>query len=662
MNTDGGERTLKKLVLVLIVVLCFSMFSFTHSTSPSSEGPSGTPIDKFSIFWITDTQHLASENPQKGYDLTSWIVNYANYYNVKMVVHTGDLVDHNDATSEWEAASAAMSALLNNSIPYCWCAGNHDQIPQWNPNNSWIGNRYLAFNQTIMQQKQYWVSDICDGKNTAVRFSIGNLNFLLVDIEFKANSTVLAWVDQLLDTNKNSYAILATHGFLDHTPEFDPEVKEWAETLNSTVLAVHPNVRLTLNGHNSGEHGAHLATRSTNELVFDRQESENFMGAATVAILTFDVANNQIEVKTYDLNTSQFMTDPNDQFTLPTTFNRGHITTVPEEYPTIQEAINAADSNDTIFVRKGKYYEHLIINKSLTLIGEDRDLTVIDGDGNGEIADIQANNVYIGNFTLQNAGIGAYGAVWVQGYNNAVISNNTMVDNHHGVCVWTGALNVTISGNLIYNKQPSYTDGIRLGLSSGHLVTGNTVINESTGIGLDWTSNNIVRDNLVVNNFIGIGAGNPSYNNVFSENTIANNSYGFLIAIYNSKFFHNNIVNNAVHAAFYGQYTNAWNNSCEGNYWSDYIGTDSNSDGIGDTPYVIDSSNLDHYPLMNQYWNPADVNHDLKVELKDVYLTAKAYGYSPGHPRWNPHCDINEDGKVELKDYYTVCKNYGKHW
>ncbi len=282
---------------------------------------------------------------------------------------------------------------------------------------------------------------------------------------------------------------------------------------------------------------------------------------------------------------------------------------VPDYFLTIQEAINAASNGDTVFVRNGVYSEHLTVNKTLTLVGEDRNLTIIDGSGNGEIVNIQANNVYVGNFTLQNAGMGAYGAVWVQGCSNAVICNNTMIDNRHGVGVWAGALNATVLSNLIYNRQPSYADGIRLGLSSGHLVTGNKVINESAGIGLDWASNNVVQNNTVVNSYIGIGAGNPSYSNVFSENTIANNNYGFRTTIYDSKFFHNNIINNSVQVSFYSSgYSNIWDNGylSGGNYWSDYNGEDADSDGIGDSPYIIDANNQDNYPLVNP-WAPPDI-------------------------------------------------------
>ncbi len=272
------------------------------------------------------------------------------------------------------------------------------------------------------------------------------------------------------------------------------------------------------------------------------------------------------------------------------------------DFQTIQAAINAVNSGDTVSVKKGTYYEHLVVNKTLSLIGESKSFTIIDGTGNGEILSVSASNVTISNFKIQNAGFGAYGGVAVKGSsNNVSVLNNTMVNNRHGVVVESGALNTTISNNFIYNTQPSYADGIRL-FSSQSLVNNNILTNESTAIGLDWAYGNIIQDNNVTGNYIGIGAGNPSYNSTFLGNTISGNSYGFFIAIYNSTFAHNNIINNSVQASFYsGNFQNVWNYPSEGNFWSDYKGIDINRDGTGDTPYVINSNNIDNYPVMSAF-------------------------------------------------------------
>lgn len=57
---------------------------------------------------------------------------------------------------------------------------------------------------------------------------------------------------------------------------------------------------------------------------------------------------------------------------------------------------------------------------------------------------------------------------------------------------------------------------------------------------------------------------------------------------------------------------------------------------------------------------PGDINGDWKVNLKDIYAVARAYGSHPDHARWDPVCDINSDLKVDLRDYYIACRNYGK--
>jgi nitrous oxidase accessory protein NosD len=74
-----------------------------------------------------------------------------------------------------------------------------------------------------------------------------------------------------------------------------------------------------------------------------------------------------------------------------------------DNYKTIQEAINNASSGDTIFVRKGIYTENIVINKSITLIGEDRESTIIDGGATGNVISIKASNVTIKGFTIKKA-------------------------------------------------------------------------------------------------------------------------------------------------------------------------------------------------------------------------------------------------------------------
>ena len=71
---------------------------------------------------------------------------------------------------------------------------------------------------------------------------------------------------------------------------------------------------------------------------------------------------------------------------------------VPDDYPTIQAAINAANDGDTVFVRNGTYYENVVVNKPVSLVGEDKQTTNIDGNNTGYCARIQSNGVVLENF------------------------------------------------------------------------------------------------------------------------------------------------------------------------------------------------------------------------------------------------------------------------
>jgi len=73
-------------------------------------------------------------------------------------------------------------------------------------------------------------------------------------------------------------------------------------------------------------------------------------------------------------------------------------------YTKIQDAINASKDGDTVFVYSGTYYENVVVNKTINLKGEDKDLTIIDGGGIGDVVRVIADWVNISGFNITGSG------------------------------------------------------------------------------------------------------------------------------------------------------------------------------------------------------------------------------------------------------------------
>jgi parallel beta-helix repeat protein len=202
---------------------------------------------------------------------------------------------------------------------------------------------------------------------------------------------------------------------------------------------------------------------------------------------------------------------------------------------------------------------------------------------------------------------------------NTIAKNNITGNGAGGIwCEFTN-YDVTNDYNSIIENNISQNGGtgILIRGSSNDQIINNTIAENRFGISLSGSScayNRISGNKIVGNNENNIGIrGDPKHSTI-SENTIANSQVGIdIFNSNNSEFYHNDFINNKKQVnngfvndsfSFIMPSVNMWDKNFAGNYWSDYNGTDAGNDGTGDTPYTIDSTNLDHYPQMAPYNGP----------------------------------------------------------
>jgi len=190
---------------------------------------------------------------------------------------------------------------------------------------------------------------------------------------------------------------------------------------------------------------------------------------------------------------------------------------------------------------------------------------------------------------------------------NNSISGNNITNHSDGIYLVESSNDNTISGN---NITANIRYGIMFyGYSNNNSISGNNVANSFDGIYLDGSNNDISGNNITANIRCGIRLYYSPDNNSISGNHIANNQYGIgLEGSSGNMFYHNNFINN-INQVYSSDSVNVWDDGYPsgGNYWSNYAGVDAKSgfyqnetgcDGIGDAPYVVETTNIDNYPLI----------------------------------------------------------------
>jgi len=134
-------------------------------------------------------------------------------------------------------------------------------------------------------------------------------------------------------------------------------------------------------------------------------------------------------------------------------------------FSTIQDAINASSDGATVFVYNGTYYENIVINKSISLIGEEKNSTVVSCLDNFYFLDVLSNNVTIRNLKVKDFSLG----IRILNSKNILVDNNIFFNNSNGILIDEGCNNINISSNYLKNN----TEGIRVYNSSENMFYDN---------------------------------------------------------------------------------------------------------------------------------------------------------------------------------------------
>jgi parallel beta-helix repeat protein len=365
-------------------------------------------------------------------------------------------------------------------------------------------------------------------------------------------------------------------------------------------------------------------------------------------------------------------------------------------YTRIQYAIDDATDGDIVFVYEGTYEELITINTTISLIGEDKDTTNINGSEIGDVITINADNVNITGFTIQKGGDSNKGIVINS--EHSFISDNKFNENRYGISI-EDTSNHIIKENIFHyhrsrcirainshnnivvnNRFATNTDFpvIYFKECNFSIISNNYFSLTGTGIYLSICNNLTISNNTLVsdtfndaflfkdihyctisnNNILswsrGIWLEYCNYNNIY-DNIISNNYYDGIYSRQNNNYniISNNIISNNDNGIYLYD-TSKGNVICYNNISSNFRGINIKYDSSCDNNTIYHNyfnNNADAFDGCSNLWNlsyPSGGNYwnDYTGEDSD----GDGIGDTP----------LNISGGTGNKDYFPLMYPWGE--
>lgn len=236
----------------------------------TADRPSG---ESWTIAVIPDTQYYvrSAEDAPLFTEITRWLVANRGTYNIRLVLHEGDIVDDN-TEEQWERAKSSME-VLDGELPYILAVGNHD-LGRNSSDRSTMLNDYFRISDNPLNEEifgGFFEDDRLE--NAWYQFGHGLRNYVIYSLEFGPRDEVVDWANGVAEDHPDQSYILLTHEFIDQESALFSDDglprRTTRETKNSpysygisekgsvnsgqelweTLVSKHSNFELVLNGH-----------------------------------------------------------------------------------------------------------------------------------------------------------------------------------------------------------------------------------------------------------------------------------------------------------------------------------------------------------------------------------------------------------------------------
>ncbi|OQP58374.1 metallophosphoesterase [Niastella populi] len=261
------------LCLLMLLAVATGFAQQTDSTQPALSDPNA-----WSVIVLPDPQNYVKykRNHPLLDIMMNWIDENRERLHIKMVLCTGDLVEHNDITNpdgkkmdqtglqQWETIAAAFGKI-DGRIPYIAAAGNHDynifsytHAPKHTNYPQFFTPEKNTLNKKMLREYTNNPDNTPSLENSCLEFtSPQGKPFLFMTVEFAPRDTILQWAKKVVTQPKykNHTVVLLTHAYLNYkneqmkTAKYDLEDANYGAAIWEKLVKPAGNIQLVVSGH-----------------------------------------------------------------------------------------------------------------------------------------------------------------------------------------------------------------------------------------------------------------------------------------------------------------------------------------------------------------------------------------------------------------------------